>query len=46
MTGGGSPAWGLGKVLTTPQCTKWPCYKINTIATGLDCTRLRVQPKQ
>ena len=36
MTGGGSPAWGLGKVLITPQCKKWPRYKMNSIAMGLD----------
>jgi len=36
MTGGDSPASGLGKVLITPQCENLPHYKINSIATGLD----------
>jgi len=35
-TRGGPHAWGLGKVLTTPQCKTWPCYETDTCATCMD----------
>jgi hypothetical protein len=35
-TRGAPQAWDVGEVLTTPHRKNWPCYKTNTIASGLD----------
>jgi hypothetical protein len=32
----GSPAWGLGEVLTNPHRKEWPCYETDTCALELD----------
>ena len=35
---GGSPAWGLGEMLTTPLLKNWLCYETWTLASDLDRT--------
>jgi len=36
QTRGSPPAWGLGKVLTTPHWNIWLCYETWTLASDLD----------
>ena len=33
---GGTPAWGLGEVLTTPHCKNWSFHRTDTFFSVLD----------
>jgi len=36
LTKYGSPAWGLGEVVTTPHHKNWPFYKKDACVSGLE----------